>query len=185
MAENCQHNRSGETAETKLFMSLVLSSQRRIYVYILSLVLHPADADDLLQDTLALMWQKFDEFQAGTDFVAWGKTIARYKVMNYFKKNKSAKLQFDDELLKLIESESNQMDNLSDRREVMKRCLTKLSEKELGLINMRYQQDCSFKKMALKRGISKQSVYRAISRIHAKLVKCIKYTLGMGAAYEY
>ena len=103
---------------------------------------------------------------------------------NYLKKNKSAKIQFDTEVLKIIESESAQMNNLSDRLDAMKRCLKRLTDKELGLLNMRYQKDLSFKKMALKMGISKQSVYRSISRIHAKLIKCIKYSLGMGAAYE-
>ncbi len=43
--------------------------------------------DDVLQDTLAVMWKKFDNFKIGTDFVAWGKTIARYKIMNHLKKS--------------------------------------------------------------------------------------------------
>jgi RNA polymerase sigma-70 factor (ECF subfamily) len=164
-------------------MSLVLSGQRRIYLYILSLVIHPSDADDILQDTLALMWSKFREFRPGTDFVAWGKTIARYKVMNYLKKNKSAKIQFDDDVIKLLESESGQMDNLSDRLEAMKGCIQKLTDKEQDLLAMRYRKDFSFKKMALNIGISKQSAYRSISRIHAKLVKCIKFALEAGAVY--
>lgn len=173
-----------ETEKTKLFMSLVLASQRKIYLYILSLVIYPSDADDLLQDTLVLMWSKFDEFQAGTDFTAWGRSVARYKVMNYLKKNKSAKLQFDEDLLRVIASESRQTDNLADRLEVMKNCIKALSDKEIYLLRMRYHLDFSFKKMALQVGISKQSVYRAVSRIHAKLVKCMRYHLGMGAAYD-
>jgi len=183
MSGNTQHNRSSETEKTKLFMSLVLSGQRRIYFYILSLVIHPSDADDILQDTLALMWSKFREFKPGTDFVAWGKTIARFKVMNYLKKNKSAKLQFDDDVLKLIESESDQADNLSDRLEIIKKCIQKLSPKEQDLLVMRYQKDFSFKKMAFRIGISKQSAYRSISRIHVKLAKCLRFALGVGAAY--
>ncbi len=183
MSNNSQQNRSSETEETKLFMSLVLAGQRRLYFYILSLVIHPSDADDILQDTLALMWNKFGEFKPGTDFVAWGKTIARFKVMNYLKKNKSAKIQFDDDVLKLIESESGRADNLSDRLETMKKCIKKLSDKEQDLLAMRYQKDFSFKKMALNIGISKQSAYRSISRIHVKLVKCIRYALGMETVY--
>jgi len=77
------------------------------------------------------------------------------------------------------------MDNLSDRLDAMKRCLQKLSDKDRDLLQMRYHKDLSFKKIALTVGISKQSVYRAISRIHARLIKCIKYSLGMRTAYEY
>ncbi|HOK67814.1 MAG TPA: sigma-70 family RNA polymerase sigma factor [Anaerohalosphaeraceae bacterium] len=162
-------------------MSLVLASQRKLYLYILSLVLYPSDADDLLQDTLVLMWSKFDEFKPGSDFTAWGKAIARFKVLNHLKKNKSAKLQFDEDLLKVIEAESSQTENLDERIEVMRKCVQSLSEKEMNLLRMRYYLDFSFKKIALSIGISKQSVYRAVSRIHAKLVKCMRLNLRMSS----
>jgi len=48
---NCLKNTQDENERTKLFMSLVLASQRKLYLYILSLVLYPSDADDLLQDS--------------------------------------------------------------------------------------------------------------------------------------
>lgn len=100
-------------------------------------------------------------------------------------KNKSAKVQFDTDVLKVIESDSHQIHNLSDRADALKNCLKKLSEKDLHLLKMRYHQDLSFKKMALKLGVSKQSAYRLISRIHAKLIKCIKFALDTGTPYEY
>ena len=158
-------------------MSLVLANQRNIYVYILSLVIHPYDADDILQDTLALMWEKFSEFEHGSDFTAWGKAIARFKVLSHLKKNRAGKIQFDDEVLKLIESESGQINYMSDRLTAMQHCLKKLSERDHRLLKMRYFDDFSFKRIALNMGVSKQSAYRAVSRIHCKLVKCIKQLL--------
>lgn len=175
---------SDETREMKLFMSLVLPNQRNIYAYILSLVIHPYDADDILQDTLALMWEKFSEFEQGSDFAAWGKKIAKFKTLNHLKKNASAKVRFDDDVLKVIESESGQLTYLSDRLSAMQRCLKKLSEKDINLLRMRYHDDCSFKKIALNIGISKQSAYRSVSRIHCKLVKCIKQVLAPKEAYD-
>ena len=168
--------------ENKRFISLVLSGQKDIYVYILSLVLSSSDADDILQDTLTTMWEKFSDFEPGTSFVGWGKTIARYKVMNYMRKNKNSKMQFDNEILKLIESESSQLSNLSDRVDALKGCMKKLSVKDLRIMKMRYEQDLSFKKMGLEFGISKQSVYRTVSRIHAALVRCVKRQLNSGGS---
>ncbi len=168
---------SKDEEETKRFMSLVLLNQKRIYVYILSLVMRPADADDILQDTLAVMWKKFDEFTIGTDFVAWGKTIARYKIMNYLQKNSSSKLVFDDDVLKAIEAESGKMDNLADRMQAMRQCLRKLPAKEMRLLNLRYTEDLSFNRIALQLGISKQSAYKLIGRIHSVLAACINRSL--------
>ena len=168
---------------TKVFIGLVLSAQRDIYAFILSLTVSPSDADDILQETLAVMWSKFDEFKVGTNFAAWGKQIARYKVMDYQRKNRTSKFCFDSDVLKLIESKSGQIDDLSDRNEAMKKCLQRLPEKQKSVLNMRYGLDMSFKQIASKYGVSKQSVHRMISRIHASLAKCIKRTLAVGGAY--
>ena len=164
--------------QTKLFMSLVLSSQKDLYVYILSLVFSPSEADDILQDALTVMWQKFDEFEPGSNFLAWGKQIARYKVLNYLRKNQSSRLQFDSEVLEMIASKADQKrDEVADRRMAMKQCLQKLSEKHRRMLKMRYIQEMSYKQMAVNYGISKQSVCRAISRVHAMLVKCVQFAL--------
>ena len=173
MNEGAENTNNG----TKLFMGLALSAQKEIYAFILSLVVSPSDADDILQETLTVMWGKFDDFEPGTNFVAWGKKIARYKVMDFLRKNKNSKLCFESDVLKLIESNSGQIDNLSDRKEALGKCLQKLSEKHQTILEMRYSQDMSFKKIALGYGVSKQSAYRMVSRIHAVLAKCIKKSL--------
>jgi RNA polymerase sigma-70 factor (ECF subfamily) len=158
-----------------LFISLTLSSQKDIYVYILRLIMSASDADDILQDTLSVMWNKFEEFQSGTDFIAWGKQIAKYKVMDFIRKNKSSKLSFDSDILKIIEDTVNQKDEMLDCKDSLKECLRKLSEKSITMLKMRYVDDLSYKAIAVKYGISKQSLYRSISRIHAILLKCIKH----------
>ncbi|AQT68065.1 RNA polymerase sigma factor [Anaerohalosphaera lusitana] len=167
----------------KLFMGYVLSSQKDIYVYILSLVICKEDADDILQDTLALMWSKFDEFEPGTNFVGWGKTIARYKVMDFLRKNKRSRLHYDSDVLKIIEAKVPESDVFSDRKDAMQNCLKKLPDKDIDVLKMRYSHGMTFKQMALKFGISKQSAYRKVSRIHALLVKCINQVLSSGPSY--
>src|SRR3954467_5741619 len=76
------------SSETERFMRLFLAHQRRFYGLILSLVPNVTDADDLLQETAALMWQKFAEFRPGTDFAAWGLRFARNLVSNHRKKTR-------------------------------------------------------------------------------------------------
>lgn len=168
---------------TMLFMGLALSAQKDIYAFILSLVVSPSEADDILQETLTVMWRKFGEFESGTNFAAWGKQIARFKVMDYLRKNRTSKFCFDSDVLKLIESKSSQIDDLSDRSEAMQECLRKLPEKKRSMLNMRYGRDMSFKQIALEYGVSKQSIYRMISRIHVFLAKCTKNTLANRGEY--
>ena len=61
-----------DVAQEGRFMRLFLQSERRILGFILSLVPYVADAEDLLQETCAIMWSKINEFEPGTDFTAWG-----------------------------------------------------------------------------------------------------------------
>ena len=161
-------------------MSLALSGQKDIYVYILSFVFSTADAEDILQDTLSIMWRKFSEFESGTNFVAWGKQIARYRVMDYLRKNKGSKLCYDSDVVEIIESKAGQGDDFSDYKKALKKCLRKLSEKSLAMLNMRYAQDMPYRQIAVRYGISKQSLYRSISRLHVTLLKCIKHSIGKG-----
>lgn len=106
MAEHENHRNRDQ--QDGVFMSLVVSNQRSIWAFILCLVANKADAEDILQETLLEMWRKFDTFEVGTDFIAWGVTIAKYKIHEFRKKTKGAKLQFKNELVQLLESESEQ-----------------------------------------------------------------------------
>jgi len=53
-------------------MELSLLGQKGIYAFILFLLISPSDADDILQETLTVMWKKFDEFESGTSFCGLG-----------------------------------------------------------------------------------------------------------------
>ena len=61
------------------FGRLFVQHEARIYGYIRSLVVHRADAEDLLQETASMLWQKFHEFQPGSNFLAWAMSVARFQ----------------------------------------------------------------------------------------------------------
>jgi len=49
------------------FMRLFLVSQRRILSYVMVLVPNFATAEDIVQESAAVMWEKFGQFTPGTD----------------------------------------------------------------------------------------------------------------------
>lgn len=91
---------------SKHFLSLLMRYQTRIHTYILYHVPNRADAEDILQDTIVVLLDKFREFKEGTNFLTWGMTVARYKIMSYKQKNRSSKLIFDDNIMDLFERET-------------------------------------------------------------------------------
>ena len=62
-------------------MSLVPQGQGRLYQYIRTLPPRDQVVDDVIQETLLVLWRKFDAFEEGTNFDAWAAKIAYYEVL--------------------------------------------------------------------------------------------------------
>lgn len=161
------------------YVSLLIANQKRILGYILTYVPNYADADDILQNTLSILWKKFDQFDPETDFVAYATKIAKYEIMNYFRKNKnSKKLHFDDKLYEIIEDESASTSHLfNQRKEALKECFKEFSANDKQLIKMRYEQDLSFSKIGQRLLISPAGVFKKMASIHGRLIRCIRLRL--------
>ncbi len=167
-------------SKEKEFMGFVVSNQKRIFSYIITMVPSHSDAEDILQDTMTIMWQKFDEFERGSNFVAWGIAIAKFRIMKYRRSTVASKLRLDDDVLGLLEKQSDGMlKKLDDRLDALRNCIKKLSGKESTLLKMRYDQEQSFQKIGSSVGLTSPAVFKAISQIHCKLMRCIKRTLFM------
>jgi RNA polymerase sigma-70 factor (ECF subfamily) len=150
------------------------SNQNRIYGYILCLVPQTSDADDILQETTLLMWEKFSDYQEGTDFAAWGMAIARYKTMKFIQKNKRDIGCLDDDVLTRISDESEQfMNHIDVRLDALHRCIQKLPEGDALVIKLRYGQEAPVKTIADQLGRAEKTVYKALGRIHNILLRCI------------
>lgn len=171
-------------SERRVFLQLFMNSQKSIYAYILSMVHNKSDAEDLAQETALLMWDKFDEFEQGTSFTAWGIKIARYRVLSYYKSKKEIK-RFDNDLLNEIsERFQHKADEVKLRLDALEQCLEKLSKRDRELIRIHYEM--GFKITQLKNiiGGSIHVLYRTMARIHDLLHRCVNRTLRGWDAYE-
>lgn len=161
------------------FVSLLTSQQARIYAYILSLAPNFNDADDILQDTTKFMWERFDEFTLGTDFLAWAKKIAYFIIMDYYRnKKKIYAACFDEQLIQKLEQNSKHISDSSQEYQVyLKECLKKLKQQDRKLLELRYYENHKVKDLAARYGCSAQYIYRNISRIHQLLLACLQRRL--------
>lgn len=154
---------------------MLMSNQRKINSYILSLVPNFNDADDIMQETISTMWKKFDQFEMGTDFASWGARIAYYQIMNYRKKKSRDILSFNENVFKQITEVAEKKYLEADERiEMLRDCIRKLKHNDQVLLKARYEQNNSVKSLAMQLKKSIQYVYKHISRIHTLLNLCIK-----------
>lgn len=155
---------------------LLYRNQRRIYAYVLRCVGNYSDSDDIMQDTISIMWRKFSDFEPGSDFVAWGRKIAHFRILEYRRQmQKCGIVQYTDEIFEELASQvSPAKDELDDRSEILKKCLKKLKEKYFTVVKLRYYEDSTPKEIAGRIGLSVSNVYQILSRAHGYLMTCMK-----------
>jgi RNA polymerase sigma-70 factor (ECF subfamily) len=163
---------------TEAFVGLLTANQRKLFAYIMSLVVNVNDADDILQETVKMMWSKFDQFELGTDFLSWAATMAHYRVLEFRKRKQRREVVFDDDVFTRLQSQAmTELQNTDDYLVHLRQCLKKLKAGDLGLIKMRYVNGLPVKEIASRVGRNLQSVYRSIARIQDLLRHCIKRQL--------
>jgi RNA polymerase sigma-70 factor, ECF subfamily len=152
---------------------LLMEYRARIYGYIRSLVVHRADAEDLLQETASVLWRKFDEFQPGSNFLAWALQVARYEVLKFRQRQKRDVLRFSEEFLEAVAVETVKESSwLADQQELLDQCLDKLPPADRHLIELRYHSDVPVKNLAAQLGRPSSTIYDALQRIRRTLVQC-------------
>ncbi len=168
-----------ESIPNKEFFKLLMKSQKDIYAYILAMVNNCVDADDIMQDTMALMWERFDEFKPGTNFGAWGVRIARYKVLNFYKKSKSHSAErFDESLLNQIEDHyCRKVGKMNYKLVALQECLKKLNPRDRKLISILYEDRLKITDLAQRLDRPVQGLYKVVARIHMALRRCVNQTI--------
>jgi RNA polymerase sigma-70 factor (ECF subfamily) len=156
------------------FIAQLAANQRRLYQYIFTLVPRPQDADDVMQDTLVVLWEKIEQFDAIKSFYAWAKRVAYLQAQNHRRRNKRLPMILDEEAFELIAARIDvQAELLQARQDAMTRCAEKLAAADHLLFRLRYQPGATVKAVARQLGRSADSVRKSLGRIRRALWDCI------------
>jgi RNA polymerase sigma-70 factor (ECF subfamily) len=157
------------------FLRLLRIHQDSLYAFIYTLVHNDTDAEDIMQETSTIMWRKFDTYQDGTSFVAWGIAIAKNLVLRFYDTHRKSNRLFSPELHhRLIDIVSRAIPQQDDRVQHLRDCLKKLNPREHTLIQKRYFHRVSAAALAQESGVAPRAMYRLLTRIHETLLSCIR-----------
>ena len=161
-----------------------MENQSRLFGYIYALVQNMADTEDLFQQTSSALWQKFDEFQPGTGFLAWARETARLEVLHFLRSRSRSRLQFDEDLVATLAETQAQLDCEESPHEgylhAMNHCLGCLSDGDRRLVTLSYAEDCRIQQVATRYGRSSQSICNSLRRIRQALLRCIRHFIAAG-----
>ena len=161
--------------KSEQFMGLWTRHEPRVFAYIHTLLPHWADAEDVLQNTSIVLWQKLDQFAPGTDFVAWACRAAFFEVQKHRHQQHVNRTRFQAAFLDLLAKQmGDRSDELQDLLVALGPCVDKLGEVDRELIELRFAPGATTQSVAARLQRTVESVYKSLQRVRRNLFECIK-----------
>ena len=158
----------------KEFLKLFARHQHQIQSYIVAMVGHWSDADDVMQETSVALWDHFSEFELGTDFRAWACRVAHFRVLRYRQKCGRDRHVFNDELVEQLRcTMEEELPMMDPRRDALEICLKALKPSDRELLENCYARDHKIVEIAKLLRRPAKSLYKALERIRRGLFQCI------------
>lgn len=167
--------------EEAVFVGEITRFQTQLRAYIISLMPGASGAEDVLQETNIVLWEKRVKFEQGTNFRAWACAIARLEVKAHRRRMYRLGMTIlDDDLAdQLAEPMQSDEERPEEHLQALELCLSKLSEPERELIEHRYYTNATLEEFATRSGRSSETLRNRLYRIRAVLRKCVKGKLAI------
>ena len=167
-------NDKSENANHQEFIRLFSRHQRQVYAYIATVLVNPADVEEVLQETSIVLWSKFDTFDRDRSFVKWACGVAHLQILRFFRQQKRKPLPLEESTLELLLSDRETMeDELADRRNALADCVQQLRASDQKIVANCYAPGTNFKSAAEKMGRPVGALYHALGRIRRALFECV------------
>lgn len=156
------------------FVRLLSQHSSRIFGFLLALCVNRTDAEDVFQNTSVVLWEKFDTYQRGTNFLAWACRIAYFEALYDRRKSRRVKTLSDAAWDALAADALQRSDDNKEDQETLADCLKKLKASDRQLLHEKYFMQRSVADIAAAGAKSVYSIYRSLSRIHDSLLRCMR-----------
>jgi RNA polymerase sigma-70 factor, ECF subfamily len=162
------------------FIDLLQRATGNILAYINAILMNWNDADDVFQESCMVLWEKFDEFQPGTNFLGWALQIAKHKTMDFLKSRSRKTGSWSGDLQALLIADMSQLaaeEKGGDDLIALSDCIKILGDGDQRLVRLCYGNGMPVRQVAANLGRSPQSVHNSLRRIRTALLACIERAL--------
>lgn len=154
------------------FARLFIENQGRLYAYIATLLPHRDDAEEILQRTSMVLWQKWDKYDSSRGFLPWARGIALNEVRNLLRRSERRNVHLSEPILELLATELEE--RTDDRRmSALSSCLERLERRQRELVEQCYLGTVEIKAIAKSMELSSDALYMRLHRIRKTLISCV------------
>jgi RNA polymerase sigma-70 factor (ECF subfamily) len=157
------------------FLRGLRDSANALYGCILSLVPNRADADEVFQETVSVLWSEFQAQGPPDCFSAWSNSIARNIARSYIRRERRRGRVFlsEAQLSQITKIQAGSSELLELRQEMLRHCLEHLSANDRELLLRCYGSGDSIRAYARENGQAFEGVYSRLKRLRHRLFECV------------
>jgi RNA polymerase sigma-70 factor (ECF subfamily) len=168
------------SGDTQAFAGLVRLFQETVW-RIGAAMLRDRDAtENLVQQVFVDAYLHLDQYEPGTDFGAWIRTVARNRLRKELRsvsREDRRLAEYRERLTERLRAEAGESNESEAYVLALRGCRQLLPPRDAALIRLRYERGMSFEAIAADQGQTPEAVQRMISRIRVRLRDCIEKKL--------
>jgi RNA polymerase sigma-70 factor (ECF subfamily) len=170
-----------ERADEDAFRELYRAFSRKLYAYVLRQLGDPAQAEEIVSDTLYEVWRQPARFRGDSQFSTWLIGIARNKVLMAFRGRKPDTIHDDIDTVAetVAAAEPSAFDMLADRErsEGVRHCMAKLSNEHRECVHLVFYEGLSLAEVAALQACPENTVKTRLFHARQKLKNCLRLLL--------
>ncbi len=162
------------------FERLIEQHRAQLHGFLLSLVGNLADSEDLLQQVCLILWQKREQFEAGSNFLAWARQIARFQVLNHWRKSSNQRCEplLDEHMVETVyEVNESREQEFAEYQGLLSACIEQLPSRQRGAVHSHYMLGHSIPQIATEFGIKENAASQLLFRARSSLITCVQSKL--------
>lgn len=174
---------TSEHVRQERFLSRFLEIEAPLRGFVRSLVPTMEDAREVMQETAAVLWRKFDDEDSLEDFRRWAFGVARFEALAFLRDQARDRLVFGEAVLELLAQEAEAAaDEAGAEAQALEQCLKKLPPAQRALVDAAYSAGARIDALAQAAGRTPMAVYKSLHRIRLTLLDCTRRTLAREAS---
>ncbi len=155
---------------------LFVQHQQQVRAFVLVLAPDFATADDAMQETFLEVSRKAGDFQMGSNFQAWVRSIAKFKVLSALRERQRADQRLADDVMEALTVSAP--DDLEGQHEIavtrLRGCIERLAPAARELVRLRYFAEHLPEAIAQLRSQSVNAINVTLARARVTLRECLE-----------
>ena len=168
-----------QSGDEGAFVELIRVYYPFVYAIVIRIVNNPHDAEEVVQDTFLNAYRGLAQYQEMAKFKNWLGEIARNRARSWLRKQRIDTVPIDEVSEQILQIEDSSDERLirQEQRELIRRAMETLSEKDREIARAYYLDGASYDELISTHGLSYNAIAFRLSRAKRQLSKRLQYLL--------